>query len=227
MSERGRGPEGEERRRAKRVDEVASRLLAGRRLPPRMGGDERVVRAAARMAAAREGYARMSPAFRARLEARLGGGAEGGMTRRNLLFAGAAGLAALAGGVVGLEAGRLTGATGAPAAVPGSLIVPEPGRWIPVAAMADLPEGQGVKVRAGAVSAYLFRRGESVSAVSAICSHLPCDLRWMSSEGLLLCPCHQKTFTTAGHSTSTAYPMPDLNKVMVKVEAGQVLVRGT
>ena len=228
MSDAGSGPEQEERRRAEQLDEIVSSLLAGRRLPPGAGGgeDRDAISAAARLASAREGYPRMSPAFRARLAARLGAGRERGMTRRSILTAGVAGVAALAGGLVGVEASRLV-ERGAPAPHPGPMIVPDQGRWIPVAAMADLPEGQGVKVEAGAVSAYLFRRGETVTAVSAICSHLPCSLEWMASEQVLLCPCHQRSFTPDGRSTSSAYPLPDLSNVMVKVEGGQVMVRGT
>ncbi|MGH7904850.1 MAG: ubiquinol-cytochrome c reductase iron-sulfur subunit, partial [Candidatus Dormibacteraceae bacterium] len=178
------------------------------------------------LAAAREGYPRMSAAFRRRLSGRLGLAGSEGVTRRGALVAGVAGLAALAGGLSGLGAARLMEPRAPAPAGPGATIHPDQGRWMDVAALIDLPEGQGVKVTAGAVSAYLFRSGTRVTAVSAICSHLPCALDWQASRGVLLCPCHQQAFTPQGRSTSAAYPMPDLSRVMVRVESGRVLVMG-
>jgi Rieske Fe-S protein len=78
------------------------------------------------------------------------------------------------------------------------------------------------------VSAYLFRRGEAVTAVSSICSHLPCELWWDGSQALLACPCHAATFTPQGRSTDPHYPLPALNTVRVRVtSAGRVEVLGT
>ena len=65
-----------------------------------------------------------------------------------------------------------------------------PGRWVDVAALADLVEGQGKRVTAGGVGAFLFRRGDTVTAVSSICSHLPCELWWNGGTDVLDCPCH-------------------------------------
>ena len=110
----------------------------------------------------------------------------------------------------------------------GDPINPIAGRWVDVAAMHDLVEGQGRRVTAGGVSAFLFRRGESVTAVSSICSHLPCELWWNGGRGLLACPCHPASFTPEGKSTDTAYPLPALNTVHVRVTpAGRVEVLGT
>jgi cytochrome b6-f complex iron-sulfur subunit len=93
--------------------------------------------------------------------------------------------------------------------------------------MSDLAEGQGNHVVAGGVSAFVFRRGDTVSAVSAICSHLPCELWWADSTGLLTCPCHPATFTADGRPSS-GYALPALNQVHVRVTAaGRVEVLGT
>ena len=94
-------------------------------------------------------------------------------------------------------------------------------------ALAAFPEGQGVRVQAGAVGAYVFRNGQTVSAVSAICTHLPCELAWEGERGLLLCPCHGVTFQPSGRATSATYPWPPLGQVMVRVIAGRVQVLGT
>src|ERR1700736_5876033 len=154
-----------------RVERIVSDLLRGRRLRLRAGDAEEkeAITAAARFAAARGGPQRMSPAFRRRLAQTLEAAPrDSSMTRRAALVAGlGVAVGALAGGVVGrsLEPGTPQVSQSGP-------IVPRKGVWTDVGALADFDEGQGKLVRAGSVSAFVFRRGEAVSAVSAICSHL-------------------------------------------------------
>jgi nitrite reductase/ring-hydroxylating ferredoxin subunit len=216
-----------------RVDKIVSDLLRGRRLRLRGGDAEEkaAITAAARLFAAKQGSQRMNPAFRKRLEGGLQAAPrEPWLTRRAALVAGL-GLAtgAVTGGLVAraLEPAA-TSRPGPAARVGGEQIIPRDGRWIDVAAMADLVEGQGKRVTAGGVGAYLFRRGGTVSAVSSICSHLPCELSWDRDGGLLLCPCHPASFTAEGNSTDDTYGLPALNTVQVRVTAaGRVEVFGT
>ena len=212
-----------------RVDKIVSDLLKGRRIKLRGGDAEEkaAITTAARLAAARQGGPqRMNPAFRRRLEQALESAPrEPWMTRRAALVAGF-GLAAgaVTGGVLGraLEPARPAPAQG------GGPINPKQGLWVDVAAISDLVEGQGKRVTAGGVGAYLFRSGETVTAVSSICSHLPCELLWDSGDGLLDCTCHPASFKPDGKSTNPTYPLPTLNKVYVRVTpAGRVEVLGT
>jgi nitrite reductase/ring-hydroxylating ferredoxin subunit len=212
-----------------RVDRIVSDLLRGRRLRLRGGdGEEKgAITAAARLAAARQGPQRMNPAFRKRLEQALESAPkEPWMTRRAALVAGL-GLAAtaVAGGLVGRA---LEPAASAQHRVAGGPVNPINGRWIDVAAMSDLVEGQAKRVTAGGVGAFLFRRGDTVSAVTSICTHLPCELWWNRGQGLLDCSCHPASFTPDGKSTDQTYPLPTLNQVQVRVtSAGRVEVLGT
>jgi nitrite reductase/ring-hydroxylating ferredoxin subunit len=211
-----------------RVDQIISDLLHGRRLKLRGGDAEEkaAITAAARLIGARHGPQRMSPAFRKRLERALERAPEESwMTRRAALVAGL-GVAA------GVVAGGLVGRTLEPATAQlnhgGGPIDPIGGRWVDVAAMSDLVEGQGKRVTAGGVGAFLFRRGDTVTGVSSICSHLPCELWWDGQQSLLDCPCHPASFTPEGKSTSTSYPLPALNTVQVRVTpAGRIEVLGT
>lgn len=212
-----------------RVEKIISDLLRGRRLKLRAGDAEEkaAITLAARLAAARQGQQRMHPAFRNRLEQALRSAPkEQWLTRRAALVAGF-GLAA--GAVAGGAIGRAMEA--APAArqpAGGTAINPINGRWVDVAAMSDLVEGQGKRVAAGGVGAFVFRRGDSVTAVSSICSHLPCELWWDGGARLLDCPCHPASFTADGKSTDQTYPLPPLNTVQVRVTAaGRVEVLGT
>ena len=209
-----------------RVERIVNDLLRGRRLKLRAGDAEEkeAITAAARLAAAHGGPQRMSPAFRRRLAQTLESAPrDSWITRRAALVAGlgvAAG--ALAGGVVGrtLEP--------SPPQLSGSgPINPRKGVWTDVGALADFDEGRGKLVHAGAVSAFVFRRGEAVSAVSAICSHLPCELWWDGEQSLLACPCHPVWFTPEGKPKSK-YPMPSLNEVKARTTADErVEVLGT
>lgn len=208
-----------------RLDKIVSDLLHGRRLKLRGGDAEEkaAITAAARLAGARQAPQRMHPAFRNRLARALDHApADGWMTRRGALVAGI-------GFAAGAAGGALLGRTMEP--VPpkagGELIDPLNGRWVDVAALSDLTEGQGHHVVAGGIGAFVFRRGDSVSAVSSICSHLPCELWWSHNDGHLACPCHPVAFAPDGAPVG-AYNLPALNTVRVRVTAaGRVEVLGT
>jgi nitrite reductase/ring-hydroxylating ferredoxin subunit len=211
-----------------RVDKIVSDLLHGRRLKLRGGDAEEkaAITTAARLVAARQGPQRMNPAFRKRLEQALESApSEPWLTRRAALVAGfGVAAAAVTGGLIGraIEPAPTAQRQG------GGPINPTGGRWVDVAALSDLGEGQGKRVAAGSVGAFVFRRGDTVTAVSSICSHLPCELWWNSGHGLLDCPCHPASFTPAGKSTDQSYPLPALNTVYVRVTAaGRVEVLGT
>ena len=209
-----------------RLEKIVADLLRGRRLRLRAGDAEEkeAITAAARLAAAKQGPQRMSPAFRRRLADRLANAPdERWLTRRGALVAG-----------LGLAAGAAAGLVGGgalhpePVSAGGEPIAPLRGVWVDVGALNDLPEGQGRRVTAGGVGAFVFRRGGEVTAVSSVCSHLPCELWWDGAGEHLACPCHPAAFTADGKPTSRAYPLPDLNKVYARVtEAGRVEVLGT
>ena len=212
-----------------RVERIVSDLLRGRRLRLRAGDAEEkeAITAAARFAAASQGPQRMSPVFRRRLANTLESAPqESWLTRRAALVAGlgvAAG--ALGGGIVGSRLGTEGASTPVAASSP---VLPKNGRWTDVGALADFQEGQGRLVKAGAVGAFVFRRGDSVTAVSSMCSHVPCELWWDRAPSLLQCPCHPVSFRSDGKPSSPGYTLPNLNEVKVRVTtAARVEVLGT
>ena len=209
-------------KRENRIEKIVSDLLHGRRLKLRGGDAEEkdAIIAAARLAGARQGPQRMHPAFRKRLAERLDDTAsESWVTRRTALVAGLGLAAGAAGGV-------LLGRSGGPERVAAQTIEPTDPRWVDVGALSEFPEGEGTRVTAGGVSAYVFRQGDSVTAVSSICSHLPCELSWDGDRGNLVCPCHPARFTPAG-KPAVRYGLSDLSKVHARVQEGRVEVYGT
>jgi len=220
-----------------RIDKMIEGLLRGRRLKARPADavERDAIMAAAELAAAREGYPRMSPAFRRQLgDALRAGQAQGLVTRRTALGA-AAGLAA---GVVGAAAlSRLPSGSRAPSgpraaaapspAVPrvaAGVMQPVSGQWIEVALLSQLDEAAPTRVVAGDQVAYLFRQGDQVSGVSGVCTHWPCTLDWRQASSVLSCPCHNVLFTPTGQPTDPKYAVPPLPAFEVKVEDGRVLI---
>ena len=208
-----------------RVDRIVSALLRGRRLKLR-GGDaeeKEAIIMAARLAAAKQGPQRMSPAFRQRLERQVSSAPEQPwLTRRAALVAG-----------IGVAAGVLSGellsrsleGSQAPVLAGNHVVKPTNGRWIDVGPLDDFQDGQARLVKAGAVGAFVVRSGGSVSAVSSICSDLPCELWWDGSQSALVCPCHNRTFTARGASLGM-YPLRPLDVVQARVTNGRVEVLG-
>ena len=207
-----------------RLDKIVSDLLRGRRLKLRGSDAEEkaAIAAAARLAGARQGPQRMHPAFRKRLQQTLEQTPrDGWITRRAALVAGLGLAAGAAGGAI---LGRATESQLSASTGP---IEPVRGRWIDVAAMSDLTEGQGKLMTAGSVRAFVFRKGDTVSAVSSICTHLPCELWWDGGNSHLACPCHPVSFQRDGRP-SEGYALPALNQVHVRVtNAGRIEMLGT
>jgi len=212
-----------------RVERIVSDLLRGKRLRLRAGdADEKeAITAAARLVAAGQGVQRMHPAFRKRMAEALETAPRASwLTRRAALVAG---LGVATGAVSGALIGRSMESSPSSYAPPAArLIKPTNGQWVDVGALADFAEGQAKRVTAGAVGAFLFRRGETVSAVSSVCSDLPCELSWNGGRGTLDCPCHPAAFTPEGAPTNKSYSLPSLDLVSVRVtHAGRVEVLGT
>lgn len=221
---------------ADRIERLVRDLLAGRRLEvgPEDAPDRDVILAAARLAGAREPYPRMSPAFRRKLTERVRRTRETGMlSRRTALVAG---LGAAFGALAGAGVARVTGILGPASPQPAHVtlatlpgfIDPRPGRWFDAGPLASYTEGQAIRFQAGAVGAFLVRQGDTVHALSSICTHLPCELEWMPANHQLLCRCHNLSFDTNGSSIDgpDGYPLPPLPRLQVRVVDGHVQVQG-
>jgi nitrite reductase/ring-hydroxylating ferredoxin subunit len=241
--------ERDERRAAERIDRLVGDVLSGRHLKatPSDAAERDAIMVATRLAGVRDGYPRMSSAFRRRLSGLLETGElPTGMNRRAAL---AAGLGLAAGAVGGAVAGPLAGhfeglvaahrpapaaspepAHGQPAATR-AIVEPraELGRWWDTGLqLTDLVEGIPHKVTAGAIGAFLVRKRDTVTGMSSLCTHLPCELIWQEDTKLLNCPCHNLAFDVEGQSTREGYALPALPYVRVRVRTdGRVEVLGT
>jgi cytochrome b6-f complex iron-sulfur subunit len=139
-------------------------------------------------------------------------------SRRSLLLAGAAGLAAGVAAVLGIEQVNKRTPTTA------QRLLVENGSWKPVKALGDLPQDTPIAFRSGGIEGFLTRSGDTVTALSAVCTHMGCILNYSKFRDRFECPCHGATFERDGHPTNYSSPLSPLPSLQVRVERGQVEV---
>ncbi len=71
----------------------------------------------------------------------------------------------------------------------------------------------------------LTENGRDFVAMSNICTHLGCRVRWISDQEQFFCPCHNAGFSKSGEVVSGPPPRP-LDRYQVKEEDGQLFVLG-
>ena len=92
-------------------------------------------------------------------------------------------------------------------------------------ALSTLPIGGSRFVRHGSEPIVLVRASEEeVLAMSAICTHLRCVLRWDAAAGHLLCPCHAGSFDGSGNVLSGP-PTRPLPRYRTEIRDDEILVR--
>ncbi|MBS1249524.1 MAG: Cytochrome b6-f complex iron-sulfur subunit [Chloroflexi bacterium] len=71
----------------------------------------------------------------------------------------------------------------------------------------------------------LTENGRNFTAMSNICTHLGCRVRWIADQEQFFCPCHNAAFAKNGDVVSGPPPRP-LDQYQVKEEDGQLFVLG-
>lgn len=76
------------------------------------------------------------------------------------------------------------------------------------------------------ISVYvLTENGRDFIAMSNICTHLGCRVRWIDEQNRFFCPCHNGIFDKEGQIVSGPIPRP-LDQYEVKIEDEQLFMRG-
>jgi menaquinol-cytochrome c reductase iron-sulfur subunit len=76
------------------------------------------------------------------------------------------------------------------------------------------------------LSVYIYtENGRDFTAMSNICTHLGCRVRWISDQDQFFCPCHNAVFDKQGQVLDGPPPAP-LNRYEVKVEEEQIFILG-
>lgn len=77
------------------------------------------------------------------------------------------------------------------------------------------------------ISAYaLTDNGRDFVALSNICTHLGCRVRWVADQNKFFCPCHNGVYDKNGNVVSGPPPRP-LDHYQVKIENNQLFIKGS
>ena len=87
----------------------------------------------------------------------------------------------------------------------------------------SLTVGQGATILVGSEAVVVVRTRSGFRALSAVCTHLGCLVKWDSLRREFLCPCHAAVFDENGQVVSGPPPAP-LREFAVKEVEGRVYV---
>ena len=212
-------------------------LLRGRRPKPFRPDDFEAaqIRTAIDLQAARLGSDAPREEFLSDLRQRLAAQANGtsqpvgkpGATRRHVIV-GTSAAAAAAVAAVSIDRTVIRGgqvADGDNYSGSGEL-TPNTGRWMRVAASAEVPEGVMHPFDLGSVVGFVRRVGGKPEAVSGVCTHQGCRLWFDAPDDRLRCPCHSTSFSPAGQVLTHQLPIAPkpLPTLMVREQGGAIEV---
>lgn len=70
----------------------------------------------------------------------------------------------------------------------------------------------------------ITENGRDYIALSNVCTHLGCRIRWITDQGIFFCPCHNGVFGKAGEVVSGPPPEP-LDRYELKVEDDEIFIK--
>jgi cytochrome b6-f complex iron-sulfur subunit len=105
-------------------------------------------------------------------------------------------------------------------------LTPNSGRWMRVAASADVPDGIMRPFDVGAVIGFVRRVNGKPEAVSGVCTHQGCRLWFDAPDDRLRCPCHSTSFSPVGQVLTHQLPIAPkpLPTLMVREQGGAIEV---
>lgn len=128
-------------------------------------------------------------------------------TRRNVIV-GTSAAAAAAVAAVSIDRALIDGGQVADGGDSGSReLTPTTGRWMRVAASADVPDGVMRPFDVGSVIGFVRRVDGKPEAVSGVCTHQGCRLWFDAPDDRLRCPCHSTSFAPTGQVLTHQLPI--------------------
>jgi len=105
----------------------------------------------------------------------------------------------------------------------GSISKIEPG--VPTLFKSTIQQQTGWITSEEEVSVYVLTEdGRDYIAMSNVCTHLGCRVRWISEQNNFICPCHNGVFGKAGEVLDGPPPKP-LDRYEVKVENDELFIK--
>lgn len=97
-------------------------------------------------------------------------------------------------------------------------------RAVYVARLEDLPESESVVVEdLRGVPVAVVREGTTIRALSTVCTHLGCRVRWEGNKQRFFCPCHDGIFDREGRVVAGPPPRP-LDRYEVRIDKDLVFL---
>jgi Rieske Fe-S protein len=87
----------------------------------------------------------------------------------------------------------------------------------------DFPIGEGKLALVDDQPVWVVRLAQGLVAMSALCTHQGCIVKWQPDRRLFSCPCHQGLFDERGNVVS-GFPQLSLPRLDVGVVEGEVYV---
>jgi cytochrome b6-f complex iron-sulfur subunit len=105
-------------------------------------------------------------------------------------------------------------------------LTPNTGRWLRVAASAEVPDGAMRPFDLGSVVGFVRRVDGKLEAVSGVCTHQGCRLWFDAPDDQLRCPCHSTSFSPAGQVLTHQLPIAPkpLPTLIVREQDGAIEV---
>lgn len=105
-------------------------------------------------------------------------------------------------------------------------VVPNQGRWQPVAALSSLPAGTAKPFSTEAIRGVIVNDRGTIRALSGVCTHLGCVLKPNVARASLDCPCHRTVFGWDGNVRSSQLPHgpAKLPAIKTRISGNQVEV---
>ncbi|MEN8185158.1 MAG: Rieske 2Fe-2S domain-containing protein [Myxococcota bacterium] len=88
----------------------------------------------------------------------------------------------------------------------------------------ELSPGEGRLVVVGGLPAIVVNTGGGFTALSAVCTHLGCVVKWKKARRQFFCPCHGGRFDIEGRVVGGPAPRP-LRRLEVAELPGKIVVR--
>jgi len=87
----------------------------------------------------------------------------------------------------------------------------------------EVPDGKGKIFQFNEDKVIVVNSGGTLTAVSAVCTHLGCLVNWVDADKEYFCPCHGAKYQRNGEIISGPQPLP-LKQYSAKVEGGQIII---
>ncbi len=91
--------------------------------------------------------------------------------------------------------------------------------------LGELPVGASKQITYAGAPALVMRSQDGVLALSLVCTHLGCQVKWDPAQRVFHCPCHDGKFDEFGDVIAGPPPLP-LERLMVKSMPDRLVVGG-